>query len=178
MLAQPERAFNFRRLAADGGFVGLEESAKSIKGQVHRLISVEKEVHSGDNMGDRRGPDGWFAARAIRRFPPADPFPKFDGETGEFGIQMELAELVDQNRHFVEASAALRGNPVICYHEGISSRLRELREPRVVVRKYFLSALGLELSAVSTGFGDSVMKEGDTSSRSSSRALERRCQVP
>lgn len=68
MLAQPERAFNFRRLAADGGFVGLEESAKSIKGQVHRLISVEKEVHSGDNMGDRRGPDGWFAARAIRRF--------------------------------------------------------------------------------------------------------------
>jgi hypothetical protein len=110
MLTEPKGALDFRRLGADCSFVGLEKVADCAERQMHRLLAIEQEIHTRNHVRDRRGPDRRLAGQAIRRRPPADPLPELDGKSGEFSIQVELAELRDQRGHVIKPLPTLGRN--------------------------------------------------------------------
>ena len=83
---------------------------------MHRLAAVEKEIHACDDVRDGRGPHRRFAEHAIGRLAAAEPFPEFDREPREFGIQVQLPELFDQAGHLVKPLPARRRDMVIGCH--------------------------------------------------------------
>ena len=107
VIPEPESALDLRRLASDRLFAGLEKVADCAESQMHRLLAIEQEIHARDDVRDGRRPHRRFAEHALGRLPAADPFPEFERKPGELGIQVLLAELVQQRGHFVKPVPAL-----------------------------------------------------------------------
>ena len=100
MLTETQQTLDFRGFAPHGGFAGSEELANRVERHMHRLAVVEEEVHPGNDVDYRGGPDAGLPAQAVGRFSPADPLPELQSEARQVGIEVHLAELFDQGSHF------------------------------------------------------------------------------